>query len=413
MRLLYTGLLLAVVRSAAAGDEHLQLSQLIEETRQNNPALRAAQKRVEAARQKPAQERALPDPVLSVGYSSNGSPLPLAGLGTEPTSNVGFMVTQEFPYPGKRGLQAAMASKEADAELQDYLSLERQTISRLKLAFHRLYHAQRATEVLTGSRQVLTPLLEATRIRYSTGKGMQQDVLRTQTQLAILETRVLKMRQDAGMAAAEIAAIVNRPVSSPVPQLHHPASKPLESTLDDLIRAAESTAPSLKKEQKVIERNQLAVSLARKNFYPDFEVSGGYYNMGRMPDMYQFQVGIKVPIYRSRQRAALAEQVHSLNRSRRDYEAADREIRFRVEELYLQAQTAWRLTQLYQDTVIPQSGLTVDSSLPAFETGTGDFTSVLMNVMTAVEQKERYHEEMLNYFSAVIRIEELTGLELL
>jgi hypothetical protein len=37
---------------------------------------------------------------------------------------------------------------------------------------------------------------------------------------------------------------------------------------------------------------------------------------------------------------------------------------------------------------------------------------VLMNLMTGVEQEERYHEEMLNYFIALVRLEEITGLEI-
>ena len=97
----------------AIGAEPVKLTDLIREALANNPEIRAAQKRYEAARQRPAQESSLPDPMVSVGYASNGGPLPGQGLGSQPTSNIGVMVSQELPYPGKRRLRGGVAAKEA------------------------------------------------------------------------------------------------------------------------------------------------------------------------------------------------------------------------------------------------------------------------------------------------------------
>ena len=39
----------------------------------------------------------------------------------------------------------------------------------------------------------------------------------------------------------------------------------------------------------MIQRNELAVNLARKDFHSDYTISAGYFNMGGMPPMYQFR----------------------------------------------------------------------------------------------------------------------------
>lgn len=65
------------------------LDQLVSEALESNPEILAAQKRYEAARQRPSQESSLPDPMFSPGYASNGAPWPGSGLGVEPTSNIG------------------------------------------------------------------------------------------------------------------------------------------------------------------------------------------------------------------------------------------------------------------------------------------------------------------------------------
>jgi outer membrane protein TolC len=323
------------------------------------------------------------------------------------------MVTQELPYPGKRRLMAAIASKEAQAELQQYLVTERGVMSRLKQAYHRLHHSYEMLGVMERSRDLLLKFIQLAEIRYSVGKAMQQDILKAQTQVAIMETRIVKMRNDAAMAKAEINAILHRPIDAPLERPLHELPRELTASLADLVKDAESTWPGIAREQKMAEARQFSVSLARKNFYPDFAVSGGYFNMGTMPDMYQFRLDIKVPVRRTKQRAALAEQVQSLEQSRRSYEAAAHEARWRVNELYLTAQAAWRLISLYRETVMPHAELTVESALASFEAGTLESMAVLMNVMTRVEQEERYHEEMLDFFLAVTKLEEITGRELL
>jgi outer membrane protein TolC len=110
------------------------LPALVREALQNNREILAAQKRYEAARQRPSLASSLPDPTVSLGYTSNGNPLPGAGLGTNPTSNAGIMVSQEVPFPGKRKLRGEIAEKEAEAEFQQYLSVRLSVAARLKMA---------------------------------------------------------------------------------------------------------------------------------------------------------------------------------------------------------------------------------------------------------------------------------------
>ena len=85
----------AVVPSFAQSS--VSLAEIRTEALNSNPEILAAQKRYEAARQRPNQLSSLPDPTFSPGYSSNGAPWPGARLGIDPTSNIGFMVSQERP----------------------------------------------------------------------------------------------------------------------------------------------------------------------------------------------------------------------------------------------------------------------------------------------------------------------------
>jgi outer membrane protein, heavy metal efflux system len=266
-----TGLIaLAAWAQAPHHGGELKLQRVIDEVLRANPDSLAAQKKYEAARQRPAQASSLPDPMFSLSYNSSGSPRPFAGIGTEPTANAGVMISQEFPFPGKRKLRGDIASKEADADFQQYQMVQLSVLSRLKQAFHKLHHGYESIEVMERNRDLLRQFLRVTEARYAVGKAAQQDIFKAQTQLSILEARLQRMEQDKRSAEAEIDALLGKPV-------------------------------------------ELALNLARKEYYPDYTVSGGYYYMGQMPAMYMARVDFKLPAYFWRkQRAGVAEQANNV-----------------------------------------------------------------------------------------------------
>jgi outer membrane protein TolC len=64
---------------------------------------------------------------------------------------------------------------------------------------------------------------------------------------------------------------------------------------------------------------------------------------------------------------------------------------------------------MYAETVIPQAALALESSLASYQAGKVDFLTVLTNLMAKTEYEANYHEEVLAFHLAMIRLEELTG----
>jgi outer membrane protein TolC len=410
-----TGLLLAVLSAATVGQAAmLQVGDLVAEALRNNPEILAAQKRYEAARQRPTQASSLPDPMFSPGYTSNGNPLPGAQLGVNPTSSIGFMLSQEFPFPGKRKLRGDMALKEAEAEFQDYQSTQLKVVSQLKQAYYKLAYSYAARDVLESNRELLRRLLSITEARYSVGSAAQQDVFKTQLQLSILETRLVDLAREHGAREAEIDSLLNRAPGSPLGRPPEIQPQEFGTPVEELYAGASGNAPMLLRDQKMIQRAQIAVDIARKEYYPDYTVSVGYFNQGSMPAMYQARVDFKLPAWFWRkQRAGLTEQAESLAESRHTYEAANQALRFRIQDDYLMATTSSKLMKLYGQTVVPQATLALESSLASYETGTVDFLSVLTNYIAVTEVQMNYQEQLQNFYLALSRLEEMTAMPLI
>ena len=408
----FTGLLIVVLVSASVNAQtpaRTALADVIAEALAKNPEVVAAQKRYDAARQRPAQERSLPDPMVSAGYSANGRPWPGAGLGTEPTSNIGFMASQEVPYPGKRDLRASIASREADAEFQQIDAARLSIVARVKQAYYRLAYTDAVTGVLSRNRELLDTLLKVSEGRYAVGKAAQQDVIKAQTQLSILELRLERVGQERATREGQLNSLMNRPAASPIGEPEDLQLTPFDHSLDALIAAAIEHAPMLRREQIMVERSQLAVDAARREYQPDFALTGGYYYMGAMPPMYEFRIDVKVPLQRARRAAAVAEQLSTVEAARSTYDSTRLGLQSRLQEDFQMASTSVRLARLYRDTVLPQARLALESSMASYQTGSVDFLSVLTNFGTVLEYEMTYFDELATYHTAVSRLEEMIG----
>ena len=387
-----------------------RLQQLAAEALEKNPEIAAAQKRYEAARQRPVQERSLPEPMLGLGYNSNGNPLPGAGLGRDPTSNIGFMLTQEIPQPGKLRTRALIASKEADAAYQEYVAVRQSVVMRVKVAHHKLHHAYASYEILGRYRELLTHMLKVTEARYSAGRAAQQDVFRAQTQISLMEARLLQALRERRSMEAEINGLLARPTRTPLTKPDFIDIEDLPFTLEKLQEQLSEHSPMLLRDEKMIERAESSLSLARKGFQPDYAITGGYYNMGAMPPMYMVRADVKLPITFRKLRAAVSEQNYTLEASRRTYESSTQSLRARIAIDYEMADAANKIRKLYKTTIIPQASLTFESSLAAYETGAVDFATLLSNYMAIVEAELMYHEQTMELLVAVSRVEEMAGI---
>ena len=128
--------------------------------------------------------------------------------------------------------------------------------------------------------------------------------------------------------------------------------------------------------------------------------------------MYQLRADLKLPLYFSRkQRAGVTEQYQKTEEARHEFDAAGRSLAYRIEDIYLTAQSAYKLMNLYLKTAIPQAHLALQSSLNEYQTGRAEFMSVFTNHIAVVEYEMNYHEEMLNYHVALSQLEELTGVK--
>lgn len=396
---------------AASSAPQVTLDELIKEALAKNPAIQAAERRVAALRHRVPQAKTLPDPKVSVGWAGNIAPFDVQE--GDPSSYRGITAMQEFPYPGKLKLRGQIADREVEAAYWEYTATSRRVVADVKAAYYDYYFVEKAIEITLKNKDLLEKLAKIAAVRYQVGKGVQQDVLRAQVEVSRLLQRLTILEQQKRTAQVRVNTLLFRDPESPIPSPAPFEKAVFAYTLDELYQLARQNDTDLQREQRMIERNQIAVNLARKEYYPDFSVGYMYQNRPRMPEMHGFTFTLNIPVfYRTKQREGVNEATQELLSTQRSRESRQTTLFFEVKEQYLAAKASEELAGLFSGAVVPQSALALESSMASYQVGTVDFLTMLNNFVTVLDYEIGYYESLTNYQKALARLEVFTGIDL-
>lgn len=389
----------------------VEIDELVKELLRSNPAIRAAQYRVDAATKRPSQMSTLPEPKLSV--SNFGVGHPLSRLRDSDFAYVGFGFSQEIPYPGKLALAGEEARKDVEAEREMYRTLVLDATAQVKAAYFDWFGVIKAIEITRKNRDLLGRLEQIARVRYSVGKGIQQDVLKAQVEQSTLAQQLEVLSQRKATIEARIQSLLN--TEAPLGRPAEVRLSPLATGLEEVLSALDAQSPRLKAKQAAIEGRAVAIERSKKDYRPDFGVSVQWQKNGApFRDYYMAVAEMKVPLYFWRkQRLGVEESVARFREARQDYLADRQELVFQTKDLYLTAKTSERLLALYREGIIPQSALSLESALAAYETGSVDFLTLMNNFMTMLTYEMQYYQEFAKHGQALARLEALIGMPLI
>jgi len=395
--------------------EPQSLASLLAETERGNPQIQAARQAWEAAKLTPTQVSTLPDPQIMVQHFSVGSPRPFAGYTNSDFAYIGLGFSQDIPYPGKLRLRGEIAKKDAELVQQQYEAVRKAVLRDFKEKYYRLAFLAKKDAILENDRTLLGQVEQAAEARYRTGSGSQQEVLQAQLEQTRLLAEITRNQLDASIAQAGLKQLLGRSQSSadldPAPL----AQTPLPYTYSQLLDAAKSNNPRIAGIQKTVERQNLQIDLARKDFYPDFNVQ----YMWQRTDPSQFRAyymltfGMRIPIYRSRkQKPELAQAEVEKTRAQSEYETESQEVAAKLQQQFAAAEKSAELLKIYGDGLIPQARAELQAGMAAYQSNRQDFQALLSSFLDVLKLEQEYWQTMADREATLAQIEETTGLSL-
>ena len=350
----------------------LRLPALLEDARQRNPELRAAEAQAQAAASSVSPAGALDDPMLMVQYWN----------GPVDFSVVPIMIqlTQTFPLGGKRRAREDAAAGEAMAARADAarrrLDLERE-VSEL---YATLFVADRSLVVHDEVLGVLRTLQSVAAARVASGRTEVVDQLKAQAELLKEEAAHETLVADRAAALAGLAALLDRDPAELSGQTEEPGPVPALPSDTELIARAMQQRPELQAATGLISSAEARVRLSSAARVPDITPLVAYMHTFGAPSPNNFLfLGIQtnLPIFEgskngpavdaSRSRLEAAQVLEHALRNRIGAEVRTAAARVRAEQ---------QLVEL-QRRLAPIARQALDSSLSSYSAGRIGLLTVL------------------------------------
>jgi len=397
----FSSVILVLLFSLAQSEEPwLNVNRLVDEAIQNNPEILAAKKKWEVYKEKIPQARALEDPMFSFGIVN----LPTSfSFHQEDMTMKEFSISQKFPFYGKRKLMGEMAAKEAEAVSAEIQGKIHQVIRDVKAAYYELSHVYRTTQVTQRNKEILENFAKIAETRYSVGEGIQQDVLKAHVEVFKMVDDLIMLSQRKRALEARLNALLNRPPKTPVGEPEEVVFRKFPYTIEELQKMALEMNPALQGMKKMIEAKEKAYALAKREYYPDFNLRFAYGQRDRLmgmrqDDMLTGMVEINIPIfYKSKQERKVAETVADMKGAEAQYQAMKNEVLFMIADMGSMTQRVERQIDLYKTGILPQASLQVNSALSSYRVSKADFLTLLDSQMTLYKYELEYHQALTEY----------------
>lgn len=349
----------------------------------NHPKIRAARNRVAAASNVIPQARALPDPKFgNTFWPIQDQALQTAG------GRVGhqFQLSQGVPWPAKLSTKAAIASREVQMAQAEVQQIEREITESVRLAYYEVWFATRAITIIEETRELVDDLTNVAEARYKSG-GTQQDVLRAQLEADRLDDQLVGLRKQKEQAQADLAALLQQPVSL-IPETQQDIGlTDVPKQLDELLGLAEQCSPELRALAWEIQRDRQKQRLACLQKYPDFNLGLNYSiinddtnvisPVANGHDNISFVVGVTLPIWREKINAGIREASHRTSSTTQRLQAERDAIQGKLRRLMAQADALVEQEGIYEDRIIPRTEDTLKLSIADYRGKRTDFFTLI------------------------------------
>jgi cobalt-zinc-cadmium efflux system outer membrane protein len=386
---------------------------LLTEALVHNPEIAAARAESDAARQRVLPAGALENPMVEAGIIN--APIPLS-LRREDMTMKMLGLSQKFPYPGKRDLRRSVAS--ADATSVEHAVDE--TVDRVardvRVTYEGLRLALTSRRLVTDTLETVKQLVSIAEQRYSVGQATQTDALQAQAQVVRLQQELLRLGQEQQMRHSELERLLGRPEAAAPIVPTRATLLELPDAPDTLETSAQKQRPQLKSLAALIDKSDRELELARRDYYPDFEVRLSYGQRDRTPegvprdDMVSLTVAIELPLWRKSRLAPRVAEATAMHRQAVSLaESQWLETRAALENELASERQQRQSAQLFRSTLMPQTEAAFDSALTAYRVGRVDFMTLLEARMRVYETAVGEAEAIAGHNKAIAEIELLTG----
>jgi len=395
--------------SSFAAVEGLNLQWLLDEALKNNRDVRVAESKWNASTYRIPQAEGLPDPMITFGYQNEGWNRYTYGRSQDAWYI--YSVSQTFPFPGKRSLRGEMATNDAGSMEASYQGVRLKTISNIKELYYDLFLAYKDIDLISDKTALFSRIEDAALARYSSGVGTQQEVLMAQTEKYMLLEKETMLKQKIQSLEAMLNAAIGREAMNSLARPIEPSQSRFGYSMDEVMRLADENSPEIKSKEKMVASSKAQISLANKEYYPDFTIAGSVnQRKGDFEDMWSLTASINIPLFFGKKNAAVAEAKSLSYGAENELQGTKLMLSSAIRDNYAMYTTAESLMGLYKTGLIPKTAQDFELALNGYRSGKVEAITVINRLKAMLDYETLYWGQFVEREKAIARIKAIAGI---
>ena len=396
------------------------LSSLVDAAITGNPELKSSQARWRMFVSKAQQAAAFEDPMFMFKLQNLLVREPLSFGGKDPTTAKVIGITQQIPFWGKRAIREEVAQYEAESYRWTIEERKLELKRMVKETWYQIYTVDKSLEIVEKNIRIISDFMTIAESRYSVGQGVQQDIFKAGLEKSRMLDMQITLQQRRKSLEANLNYLLYRPGATAVAMIADFELPKLSLSAETLKESAYEKRPQVKSLVMQANKGMASHRLARKEFYPDFNVSFEYMIReaidGAMGDpgydMFTVGVTFNLPFQQARRQAMLAESSSETTMSVEELNGLKNTIGYTINDSLAQLERRARLVELYKGGIIPQSEQSLESAVISYRVGKVDFLTLLDGRVNLFNYERELYESKAEYMMQLARLEAAVGIDL-
>ncbi len=354
---------------------------LLEYARAQSPELAAMRHEADAAAQRVQPAGALPDPVLRVELMNISEWVNETSRSLLPwrLGETKYTLMQTLPGWGKRDLKrdaAAADARQASARIGAGWA---ELASRIKATYAEYYRAAGNERLTREVLDLMSRLEQIAQARYSGGLVAQQDAIRAQLEQTAMRSELIALDNEKRQLRARMNTLLARDGAAALAEPQQIRPLPTLATTDAsaLVERARAGNPALQAEQARLAAAQKSRDLTLRNRSPDFLVGVSPTQLRSRITSWGLMLEVNIPLQQESRRSLEQEAEAMVSAARSRSDALSYQLLGELSGQLAAFDAARRTEALIKTQLLPQSELSLQSALAAYESGKVDFATLL------------------------------------
>jgi len=408
------------LQAAAAGDsdarpgggDRLSLSDVTAAVLENNPAIKEALRKWNAARARIPQAAAWDDPRLG------GDSRVRRFVDVPPNAfmDQSASVEQLIPITGKNLARARAATAEGLSAYEEVRRQQLDVIAAARAAFFRLANAHAQLEINDNNIVSLQQIANISRNKYEAGTETAANVLVAETDHSKLLEARRDLERQLSDAQSQLNTLMNRDAFATIGAPEETNLTMPELSASRLRPLLLEHRPEIKMAEAKIDMEKSNVQLARREWIPDpaLSVKAQRYNdAAQAVSELDAGVSFSVPWVNFRKyTAGVREARENLGAAEEGLDRGQKEALRLLRDQLQKIETAHHHVELFRDKIVPQARQVFEANRLAYETGKATFLDWITAQRNLREFEAMARQHLADYQVAVAELEAVIGAQL-